>query len=175
MSRAFQFRSCSSSMWQPRAETKTVRTNPAASISGPSVSHQTTHSAPDGHGFIDLSGSGRGQDTFQRPSNPRTMTTMELASMSRAVARRVVSKASYARYYSIVHDVPRTAAGLSPTPPPPQPQSRSVFEEAVNATGPRTNWTKDEITQIHQTPLMELAFAAVSQPVFVCGPRILYM
>jgi len=36
-----------------------------------------------------------------------------------------------------------------------------VFEQAVNAAGPRNNWTKEEISQIHQTPLMELAFAAV--------------
>ncbi|KAG9783893.1 biotin synthase, partial [Aureobasidium melanogenum] len=90
---------------------------------------------------------------------------MELASMSRAVARRATKKFSYARYYSIVHDVPRTAAtgSLSQTPPPPQAQGQSVFEQAVNATGPRNNWTKEEISQIHQMPLMELAFAASSR------------
>ena len=82
--------------------------------------------------------------------------------MSRCVARSA-RKVPTVRYYSIVHDVPRGGPSLAQTPPPPQPQSQSVFDQAVNATGPRNNWTKEEITQIHQTPLMELAFAAVGQ------------
>lgn len=40
----------------------------------------------------------------------------------------------------------------------------SVFQEAIEATEPRTNWTRDEIQQIYHTPLIELAFAAVSFP-----------
>lgn len=81
--------------------------------------------------------------------------------MSRCVVRSA-KKVPAVRYYSIVHDVPRGGPGLAQTSPPPPPQSRSVFDQAVNATGPRNNWTKEEISQIHQTPLMELAFAAVS-------------
>ena len=95
--------------------------------------------------------------------------TMELASMSRMVARRVAQRTPSVRYYSIVHDVPRTTAALGQTPPPPQQDGRSVFNQAVNATGPRNNWTKDEISQIHHTPLMELAFAAVSQLAWALG------
>lgn len=82
--------------------------------------------------------------------------------MSRSIALRASKQVRSARYYSIVHDVPRTAASLNQTSPPPQPQSQSVFDQAVNATGPRNDWTKEEISQIHQRPLMELAFAAVS-------------
>jgi hypothetical protein len=40
----------------------------------------------------------------------------------------------------------------------------SVFQQAIEATELRTNWTKKEIQQIYDTPLIELAFAAVSSP-----------
>ncbi len=42
----------------------------------------------------------------------------------------------------------------------PTPQS-AVFERAVEADAPRNNWTKEEIKEIYETPLMKLAFAAV--------------
>lgn len=48
------------------------------------------------------------------------------------------------------------------------PQS-SVFEDALAATSPRNNWTKDEIKQIYETPLMKLAFASVSSFLFSIG------
>jgi biotin synthase len=41
------------------------------------------------------------------------------------------------------------------------PQS-SVFENALAADTPRNTWTKEEIKEIYDTPLMKLAFAAVS-------------
>jgi hypothetical protein len=81
--------------------------------------------------------------------------------MSRSVARKATRRVSSIRYYSIVHDVPRVAATISQTPPPPPSHGQSVFDEAVNATAARNTWTKQEISQIHQKPLMELAFAAV--------------
>lgn len=66
------------------------------------------------------------------------------------------------RCYSTVHDVPQNASALSQSPLPTPPQrTSSLLDQAASATGPRSNWTKDEITEIHQTPLMELAFAAV--------------
>lgn len=87
---------------------------------------------------------------------------MDLAIMSRSIALRASRQARSVRYYSIVHDVPAVAASLGQNAPPPQPQSQSVFDRALNASGPRHDWTKEEISQIHQRPLMELAFAAVS-------------
>jgi biotin synthase len=42
------------------------------------------------------------------------------------------------------------------------PQS-SVFENALAADTPRNTWTKEEIKEVYDTPLMKLAFAAVSQ------------
>ena len=43
------------------------------------------------------------------------------------------------------------------------PLQRAVnpLHNAVNATTPRYDWTKDEIRQIYNTPLMELAHQAV--------------
>ena len=37
----------------------------------------------------------------------------------------------------------------------------SVFENAVNAAGPRNNWTREEITEVYNTPLIKLTYAAV--------------
>ena len=80
--------------------------------------------------------------------------------LSRVVARRASRQLCSTRCYSIVHDVPRASASLDRAPPPPTRPSGSVFRQAVEASGPRSSWTKEEISDIHQTPLMELAFAA---------------
>lgn len=40
-------------------------------------------------------------------------------------------------------------------------KEKSVFQTAVEATSPRINWTREEIKEIYDMPLMELAFAAV--------------
>ena len=47
------------------------------------------------------------------------------------------------------------------SPPLTTPQS-SVFDSALAADLPRNTWTKEEIREIYDTPLMKLAFAAVS-------------
>lgn len=44
---------------------------------------------------------------------------------------------------------------------PPTARKSSVFEDAVNATGTRTNWTREEIAEIYNTPLIRLTYAAV--------------
>ncbi|RPA88270.1 biotin synthase [Ascobolus immersus RN42] len=36
----------------------------------------------------------------------------------------------------------------------------SVFENALQANSPRNNWTREEIKEIYETPLMQLAFGA---------------
>lgn len=38
-----------------------------------------------------------------------------------------------------------------------------MLEDAVNAKAPRFDWTKDEIREIYNTPLMELAFQSVGK------------
>ena len=37
----------------------------------------------------------------------------------------------------------------------------SALQSAANARGPRQNWSRDEIRDIYNTPLMELAFTSV--------------
>lgn len=53
-----------------------------------------------------------------------------------------------------------TVQSVSPQHKTPQ---SSVFETALAADTPRNTWTKEEIKEIYDTPLMKLAFAAVSQ------------
>ena len=38
------------------------------------------------------------------------------------------------------------------------------LQEAIRANGPRSDWTKKEIETIYNSPLMKLAYAAVSIP-----------
>jgi hypothetical protein len=39
----------------------------------------------------------------------------------------------------------------------------SVFENALNASAPRTNWTKEEISEVYNTSLIDLTYASVCQ------------
>ncbi|KAN0095355.1 biotin synthase [Hyaloscypha variabilis] len=48
---------------------------------------------------------------------------------------------------------------VSPVTVEATPQS-TVFDRALEANAPRNNWTKDEIKEIYDTPLMKLAFAS---------------
>lgn len=41
------------------------------------------------------------------------------------------------------------------------PSASSVLHNAVNTRAPRNSWSKDDIREIYNTPLMELAFKAV--------------
>ena len=43
----------------------------------------------------------------------------------------------------------------------PFPRTGNVLQDALKATAPRHNWSKDEIREIYKTPLMELAHQAV--------------
>jgi hypothetical protein len=58
------------------------------------------------------------------------------------------------RPFSTAHDEFVRPPGSTPASPP--------LQEAIRATRPRNDWTKDEIESIYRTPLMELAFSAVS-------------
>ncbi|KAI9686405.1 MAG: biotin synthase [Bathelium mastoideum] len=58
------------------------------------------------------------------------------------------------RLFSTVHGDPIIA---------PIPTTRiSAVQQALNAPGPRTGWTKDEIAEIYNTPLFELQYAAAT-------------
>lgn len=60
------------------------------------------------------------------------------------------------RSYGTVQGPPSAAAIASRIP--------SALTEATAATAPRTNWTREEVSQIYNTPLNELTYASVSQP-----------
>lgn len=99
---------------------------------------------------------------------------METSLMCRRTATKAIQRSNgrvqwLSRPYSIVHDVPRTTGSI-PHTAPPSPEPASIFDQAVAATGPRNTWTKDEISQIYKTPLMELAYAAV-RPSALAIPR----
>ncbi|KAI1349187.1 biotin synthetase [Xylaria sp. FL0043] len=54
----------------------------------------------------------------------------------------------------------RVSSGLRPLPL--WRRCASTFQQAINASAPRTTWTRDEISEIYSQPLMELASAAGS-------------
>lgn len=111
-----------------------------------------------------------------------TFLRKPLSSVLLAEARRPrrtfapISK--HARSLATQVDTPRsTPSGISPPPPPPvettpesinqqerETKARKIFQDAVAATAPRNNWTKEEISAIYYQPLMELAYQAVSHP-----------
>lgn len=71
---------------------------------------------------------------------------------------------SAARPFSTVIDAPISPAEqrTPPAAPAAPSSSGSVFSDAVQATGPRTNWTKEQISEVYNTPLIELTYGAVS-------------
>lgn len=73
-------------------------------------------------------------------------TSQKLATCLRASGRRT---------YGTVQS-PSLGEYLRDAPP------QATFQKALNAKAPRNDWTKEEIAEIYNTPLMELAFAAGS-------------
>lgn len=65
----------------------------------------------------------------------------------------------FVRPFSTVLDTPIDPKTQQATPP--TARKSSVFEDAVSATGTRTNWTKEEIAEIYNTSLIKLTYAAV--------------
>jgi hypothetical protein len=71
------------------------------------------------------------------------------------------------RPFSTVLDTPVDPSTQRATPPTLR---ASVFEDALHAVAPRTNWTKEEIAQVYNTPLIELTHASVCPPCPPCPP-----
>jgi hypothetical protein len=80
----------------------------------------------------------------------RSQQVQLLRTSSRALLQHAGSR-SVLRQYGTISEIPTQ---LNATPP-------SVFQNALDASAPRTNWTREEIREIYDTPLMQLAFAAV--------------
>lgn len=81
---------------------------------------------------------------------------MAQRALARPVGFRYISTRT--RPFSTVIDVNVDPRTQQITPPAGR---RSVFEEAVRAAGPRTNWTKEEISEVYNTSLIELTYASV--------------
>ncbi|RAL02657.1 biotin synthase [Aspergillus ibericus CBS 121593] len=58
------------------------------------------------------------------------------------------------RSYGTVHSTPSAGALASRIP--------AALREATAATAPRTNWTREEVQQIYETPLNDLTYAAAA-------------
>ncbi|KAF2454958.1 hypothetical protein BDY21DRAFT_387374 [Lineolata rhizophorae] len=82
---------------------------------------------------------------------PMAVTALSLTRKNDAPGHGGVTR----RPFSTVQDVP-----VIPTPASSSAAPSGVLHDALNAAKPRTNWTKDEIAEIYNTPLMELAFSA---------------
>lgn len=78
--------------------------------------------------------------------------------LARSLAFTVPRKGTQrlSRGFSTVLDTP-----LYPSTQPPLPTASSVFQDAVQASAPRTNWSREEISEVYNTPLMELTYASV--------------
>jgi biotin synthase len=63
------------------------------------------------------------------------------------------------RVFSTVQDAP---AFSTPLPVHTVQAQKSPLQGAVNATSPRMDWSRQEISDIYNTPLIELQYAAVS-------------
>ncbi|KAF9891361.1 biotin synthase [Aspergillus nanangensis] len=69
--------------------------------------------------------------------------------LSRSLPR---ATAIWTRSYGTVQTSPSSASIASKIP--------QVLQDAVNATAPRTTWTRQEVQQIYETPLSQLTYAA---------------
>lgn len=110
---------------------------------------------------------GTSRGLHSRPQSQSSTLSQHTISMALNIAckRSAVRtlKLSPTRPFSTVVDDAFSPIAPTTAPPPPAAQ-RSTLEDAVNARRPRYDWTKDEIREIYQTPLMELAFHSVCRP-----------
>jgi biotin synthase len=69
-------------------------------------------------------------------------------------------KSHYSRKFSTVVDGPVSFKNERISSSTTQ-SSSSVFQNALDATGPRTSWTKEEISEVYNTSLIDLTYASV--------------
>ncbi|KAL5339760.1 hypothetical protein BJX70DRAFT_146799 [Aspergillus crustosus] len=67
---------------------------------------------------------------------------------------RSLQRAIFTRSYGTIQSSPTAATFASRIPP--------ALKEATAATAPRTNWSREEIQQIYETPLNQLTYAAAA-------------
>ncbi|KAF2405305.1 putative biotin synthase mitochondrial precursor [Trichodelitschia bisporula] len=80
------------------------------------------------------------------------------------------------RTFSTVHDAPLGSTPIPvPSPAATASKGRSALQAAIDAAGPRTNWSKDEIAELYHTPLVELQYAAATVHRRFHSPRAIQM
>jgi biotin synthase len=86
---------------------------------------------------------------------------MALTALPRRVALQALRASQCSSTRSFSTPVEDVFSPIRTTPLPSPPVASSALRDAVNARTPRYDWTKEEIREIYNTPLMELAFQAV--------------
>ncbi|EMD00626.1 hypothetical protein BAUCODRAFT_60814 [Baudoinia panamericana UAMH 10762] len=81
---------------------------------------------------------------------------MALFLFSRRAAARSCTAATIRSFSTPINDALSPVSPSAP-PPPPEEQESVVLRNAVNARGPRYDWTREEIREIYHQPLMQLA------------------
>ena len=111
-----------------------------------------------------------------KPSTPLRLRALRQATLSSRLSLPASARWQHSRAMSTVVDYhPRT----SQPPPPPAgandavekqraEKRKQILREAVSSTSVRHDWTKDEIAAIYYQPVLELAYQAVSNSLFVC-------
>ncbi|KAF3491347.1 biotin synthase [Arthroderma uncinatum] len=85
---------------------------------------------------------------------------MAARSLSRGLSRQLVLARPYG---TVQNNILKPSSTSSPDAVAPRTSSLpAALQDAIAAKGPRTSWTREEITQIYQTPLNQLTFAAAS-------------
>lgn len=96
----------------------------------------------------------------------RPPTPLRAGRLAQSVSRSLwqTPRIAHSRGHSTAVESP-VDFGAAPPPPPQQQKSgldgRKLVADAVAATKPRNNWTREEISAIYYQPLLDLAYQAV--------------
>ncbi|KAL7813563.1 hypothetical protein V8C44DRAFT_327116 [Trichoderma aethiopicum] len=99
----------------------------------------------------------------------RPSTTLRAGRLAQSLSRPLCQSPAVVRLNSRGHSTAiDTPVSYAAAPPPPPQQQRSgldgkkLMAEAVAATKPRNNWTREEIAAIYYQPLLELTYQSGS-------------
>jgi hypothetical protein len=92
------------------------------------------------------------------------VTVLELH-ITITMAQRMLLRPAGSVFVPRTLPISRSFSTVLDTPVDPATQQirriRSVFKDALDAKAPRTNWTKEEITEVYNTSLIDLTYASV--------------
>lgn len=98
----------------------------------------------------------------------RASTTLRAGRLAQSLSRPLWQAPAAVRINSRSHSTAvETPLNFGAAPPPPPQQQKSgldgkkLLADAVAATKPRNNWTREEIAAIYYQPLLELTYQSV--------------